>query len=96
LADLGYQGKIRPVLILSVPPGDWDRALFSYVIRTTTIRNTVYEVPHQARGMKKGAFDGQGVGTTDRSRLIRKLGVADAATLSAVEAAVCAWLGLSS
>lgn len=93
LADLGYRGKIRPILILSVPPGDDDRALFSYVIRMTTIRGTAYEVLHQARGMEKGAFDGQGIGTTDKSRLIRRLGVADAATLSAVKAAVRAWLG---
>jgi mRNA-degrading endonuclease toxin of MazEF toxin-antitoxin module len=94
LADLGYQGKVRPVLILSVPPGDEDRALVSYVIRTATIRNTAYEVPHQARGMKKAVFDGQGIGTTDRSRLIRKLAVVDAQTLAAVEEAVRAWLAL--
>ena len=52
LADLGYLGKVRPVLILSVIPGDNDRALVSYVIRTTSIRGTAYEVPHMARGMK--------------------------------------------
>ncbi len=34
LADLGYAGKVRPVLILSVEPGDADRALVTYVIRT--------------------------------------------------------------
>ena len=33
LADLGYIGKTRPVMILSVPPGDEDRALVTYVIR---------------------------------------------------------------
>ena len=36
LADLGYQGKIRPILILSVPSGPKERALVSYVIRTTS------------------------------------------------------------
>ena len=40
LADLGYAGKIRPVLILSVPPGDEDRALVTYVIRTTSFTRT--------------------------------------------------------
>ena len=65
LADLGYNGKIRPVLVLSVQPGNQDRALVSYVIRTTSMRGSDYEVPHQARGMKTGAFDAQGLGTTD-------------------------------
>lgn len=54
LADLGYNGKIRPVLVLSVQPGNQDRALVSYVIRTTSVRGSDYEVPHQARGMKTG------------------------------------------
>ena len=49
LADLGYVGKVRPVLILSVEPGDQDRALVTYVIRTTSMRGTDYEVPHSAR-----------------------------------------------
>ena len=40
LADLGYLGKVRPVLVLSVPPNDEDRALVTYVIRTTSMRGT--------------------------------------------------------
>jgi mRNA-degrading endonuclease toxin of MazEF toxin-antitoxin module len=93
LADLGYQGKIRPILILSVPPGPKERALVSYVIRTTSARDTAYEIPHHAPGMKPGVFDAQGIGTTDKSHLIRKLGMIDAVTLAQVEAAVKAWLG---
>jgi len=94
LADLGYHGKIRPILLLSVPPGPMERALVSYVIRTTAARGTAYEIPHHAPGMKPGVFDAQGIGTTDRSHLIRRLGRADATTLVQVEAAVKAWLGL--
>jgi mRNA-degrading endonuclease toxin of MazEF toxin-antitoxin module len=94
LADLGYAGKVRPVLILSVAPGDADRALVTYVIRTTTIRGTAYEVPHTARGMKPGAFDTQGLGTTDFSRFIRRLGSVEAETLHIIEEHVRAWLGL--
>ncbi len=94
LADLGYAGKIRPVLILSVPPGDEDRALVTYVIRTTSVRSTAYEVAHKARGMKPGAFDAQGLGTTDRSHLIRRLGQAETLTLASVEERVRAWLEL--
>ncbi|MGK0187431.1 MAG: mRNA-degrading endonuclease toxin of MazEF toxin-antitoxin module [Verrucomicrobiales bacterium] len=94
LADLGYIGKTRPVLILSVPPGDSDRALFTYVIRTTSVRGTAYEVQHKARGQRAGAFDGQGIGTTDKSHLIRKLGTVDGETFAAVEEFVRAWLAL--
>ncbi len=94
LADLGYLGKVRPVLILSVIPGDNDRALVSYVIRTTSIRGTAYEVPHMARGMKPGVFDAQGIGTTDFNRLIRRLADVDATTLTRIEERVRAWLGL--
>ena len=94
LADLGYVGKTRPVLILSVPPGDSDRALFTSIIRTTSVRGTAYEVPHKERGQKDGAFDGQGIGTTDKSHLLRKLGTIDAETFTAVEAYVRAWLAL--
>jgi mRNA interferase MazF len=94
LADLGYMGKIRPVLILSITPGDQDRALVTYIIRTTSIRGTAFEVPHSARGMKPGAFDAQGIGTTDFNRFIRRLANADSATLTQIEERVRAWLAL--
>jgi len=42
-------------------------------------------VEHKARGIKAGVFDAQGLGTTDRSHLIRKLGTIDAATLATIE-----------
>jgi len=94
LVDLGYTGKVRPVLVLSVAPGDQDRALVTYVIRTTAIRGTAYEVTHTTRGMKPGAFDAQGIGTTDWSHFIRRLAVIDTATMGAIEDRVRAWLAL--
>ena len=54
--------------------------LFTYGIRTTSVRGTAYELPHTARGMKPGAFDAQGLGTTDFSHFIRRLGSVDATT----------------
>ncbi len=94
LADLGYLGKVRPVLVLSVAPADEDRALVTYVIRTTSVRGTAYEVSHTARGMTPGAFDAQGLGTTDFSRFIRLLGKVDTFTMAEVEDRVRAWLAL--
>ena len=94
LADLGYVGKIRPVLVLSVIPGPDDRALVSYVIRTTSLRGTAYEIIHSAKGMKPGAFDCQGIGTTDRSHFMRKLGRVENTMLSEIETRLSTRLGL--
>jgi mRNA interferase MazF len=93
LADLGYVGKIRPVLILSIHPGPNDRALVSYIIRTTSLRGTGYEIIHIARGMKPGAFDCQGIGTTDKSHFIRKLGRIEDPMLAEIEVRLSSWLG---
>ncbi len=94
LADLGYVGKIRPVLILSIHPGQEDRALVSYIIRTTSLRGTAYEIIHSVRGMKPGAFDCQGIGTTDKSHFMRMLGRVEAPMLAEIEIRLSAWLGL--
>jgi hypothetical protein len=63
MADLGLAAKVRPALILSVSFEGHERAIVSYVIRTTSLRATQYEVPHETRGMPKGAFDAQGLGS---------------------------------
>jgi len=42
MADLGLAAKVRPVLVLSVDYRDEERAIVSYVIRTTSFaRNAV-------------------------------------------------------
>jgi mRNA interferase MazF len=92
--DLGMIGKIRPVLILSIAYQDNERAVISYVPRTTSPRGTRFEVGHQQRGMKPGVFEAQMIGTAPDATLMRKMGVVGAETLIAVEDAVKAWLGL--
>lgn len=72
-----------------------ERALVTYVPRTTVLRGTRFEVPHKARGFDAGGFDAQGLGGVPAVHLIRRIGVLDAATLSRVETAVKAWLGLT-
>lgn len=94
LADLGMVAKVRPVLILSVAYQDDERAVVTYVIRTTSVRRTRFEVPHEGRGMPAGAFDAQGIGSLPDVKLERHLGMVDAATLSKVETAVRSWLAL--
>jgi mRNA interferase MazF len=51
-------------------------------------------VAHQARGFDPGGFDVQGLGSVPNAKLMRRLGLLDASTLTQVEAAVKAWLGL--
>ncbi len=95
LIDLGLAAKTRPALILSVEPLDHERALVTYVPRTTSLRGTRFEVNQQGRGFDPGAFDAQGIGSVPNAKLMRRLGVLDSPTLSQVETAVKAWLGLA-
>ena len=53
MADLGLAAKVRPVLVLSVSYEGQERAIVSYVVRTTSLRDTKYEVRHETRGMPK-------------------------------------------
>ncbi|WP_353568654.1 hypothetical protein [Haloferula sargassicola] len=48
----------------------------------------------QGEGNETGAFDAQGLGSTDWSHFIRRLGTIDAATLATIEERVRAWLAL--
>jgi mRNA interferase MazF len=54
LVDLGMVAKTRPVLLLSVPFKDVERAVVTFVPRTASLRGTRFEVPHAGRG-----FDAQ-------------------------------------
>lgn len=94
MADLGFVAKVRPVLIISTAYQDEERAVATYVLRTTSVRGTRYEVPHSSRGMPEGAFDAQGIGSIPDVKLERRLGAVDEATLAKVEDAVRSWLGL--
>ena len=94
LVDLGLVQKTRPVVILSVAYQDHERAVITYVPRTTAVRGTRFEVRHAAHGFEPGVFDAQGIGGVPAVKLVRSLGRLDEATLALVEAAVKAWLEL--
>ncbi len=94
LVDLGMAQKVRPAVVLSVAYLDHERALVTYVPRTTSLRQTRFEVAHAARGFDSGAFDAQSIGSMPPARFIRRIAVVDANTLAKVEDAVSAWLGL--
>jgi len=94
LIDLGMVQKTRPCLILSIAYLDHERAVVTYVPRTTALRSTRFEVAHQARGSEAGAFDAQGIGSIPIVKLERRLGMVDPVVVQQVEAAVKHWLGL--
>ena len=94
MADLGMVAKVRPVLILSVDYEGEERAVVTYVLRTTSLRGTRYEIPHPGRGMPTGAFDAQGLGSVPDVKLERRLGIVDGEVMARVEDAVRAWLKL--
>jgi mRNA interferase MazF len=94
IADLGLAAKIRPCLILSVPPGDRDRALVTIVPHTTSLRDSAYEVQVKARFLKKGAFDAQNLVTIPLAKLIRLSGKLPADQMDLVQNAIRRWLAL--
>ena len=92
--DLGLAHKTRPCLILSINFLDHERAVVTYVPRTTSLRQTRFEVLHQMRGFDPGAFDAQGIGSIPTVKLERCLGLVDRNVVEQVEAAVKLWLAL--
>lgn len=95
LIDLGLAAKVRPCLILSTDFRDDERAVVTYVPRTTSLRGGRFEVAHQAPRFLPGAFDGQSIGTVPMIKLTKFLVQIDSSTLEQVEAAVGRWLGLT-
>jgi mRNA interferase MazF len=94
LVDLGFAGKIRPCVVLSIPALDRDRALVTVIPHTTSVRNSRFEVSIEKRFLDEGAFDAQNPVTIPKTKLVRKLGVLSAHELAAIEDVVRLWLGL--
>jgi len=95
LVDLGLAAKVRPCLVLSIPPTDVDRALITLVQHTTSLRASRFEVALHVPFLRPGGFDAQGLVTVPLAKLIRSLGKLPPNHLAEVEARVSAWLGLS-
>ena len=86
--------KVRPAVVLSIQYEDHERALVTYVPRTTSLRDTRFEVAHQGRGFLPGGFDAQSIGTVPSVKLVRRIAQLDAATMAQVEEAARHWLDL--
>ena len=93
LVDMGMAQKVRPALVLSSQYSGQERALITFVGRTTSMRGTQYEVAHSAPHFSPGVFDVQSITTLPDVQLIKRLTVCDPATLLLVETALKKWLG---
>ena len=94
IVDLGFAGKLRPCVVLSIPSLDQDRALVTVVPHTTSLRGSRFEVSIASWLLGEGAFDAQNLVTLPHPRLVWRLGALSAQDLAAVENAVRFWLGL--
>ena len=79
--------------MISIPPGEEDRALVT-VPHTTGVRGTRFEAAVAVNFLKAGAFDTQGVLTIPSAKLLRSLGRLKSEELGAVELCLREWLDL--
>ena len=93
--DFGLAAKVRPALVLSVPPADTDRALTTLVPHTTSLRGTRFEVAIETPFLRSGGFDAQSLVTVPHAKLVRAICRLKPEQLKSVEATVACWLGLS-
>ncbi len=95
LVDLGMVAKIRPCLVLSIPPNEEsDRVLVTVVAHTTSPRGSRFEVCVPLHFLKAGVFDAQNLVTIPMVKLIRPLGTLSTGQFDLVTEAVSRWLGL--
>ena len=91
--DLGVVEKVRPVLVISVPYEDADRALVTVVPHTTSLRGSKFEIAVPVPFLKPGAFLVQAVATYPNVRAMRKVGALRAETFDIVFRGLLQWLG---
>ena len=77
--NLGYLGKVRPVLVVSVPFLDNERTLCIVVPHTNSLRGTRFEVSVQHPALSGGAFDVQQTAAVQTVKFIQRLGTLNAA-----------------
>jgi mRNA interferase MazF len=94
LVDLGYLGKIRPVLAISIPFLDNERTLCIVVPHTTSLIGTRFEITVEHPALKAGAFDVQQTAAIQAIKFVRRLGALNVEQMNVVEQALARVLGL--
>jgi len=95
VVDLGYLGKVRPVLVVSVPFLENERTLYIVVPRTTSVIGTRFEVAVAHPVLKDGAFDVQQTAAVQAAKFVRRLGALETQQMQRVEESLAQVLGLS-
>jgi mRNA interferase MazF len=95
LVDLGYLGKVRPVVVVSVPFLESERTLCIVVPHTTSLIGTRFEISVAHAALKAGAFDVQQTAAVQAAKFVRRLGVLTDTQLRLIEEALVNVLGLS-
>ena len=93
MVDLGYLGKVRPVLVVSVPFLDRERTLCIVVPHTTSVIGTRFEVTIKHPALQEGAFDVQQTAAIQAIKFMRKLGNLKVEQMAEVEKALGLVLG---
>jgi mRNA interferase MazF len=83
-------------VILSVPILDGEKAVVTYVARTTQRQGGRFEIEHHAPHFLPGVFDAQNIGTVPAVKLMRFLARLTDEKFAEVEATVQRWLGFAS
>ena len=90
IVDLGYEGKVRPVVVVSREDPDAPRALSVVVPLTSQFRESRYEVkmPRVPWLNLQSFANVQAIGSLPSIRFEKRLGVVPPADLKAVKAAL--------
>jgi mRNA interferase MazF len=75
LVDLGYLGKVRPVLVISIPFLDHERTLCLVVPHPTSVIGTRFEVNIKHPALQAGVFDVQQTAAVQAVKFVRRLGI---------------------
>jgi mRNA interferase MazF len=83
-------GKVRPVLVVSVPFLENERTLCIVVPHTNSLRGTRFEGSVQHAALSAGAFDVQQTAAVQAVKFIQRLGALNAEQMGVIEQAVAA------
>jgi mRNA interferase MazF len=94
IVDLGYVGKVRPVLVVGIPFLDHERTLCLVVPHTTSVIGTRFEVKVNHSTLGEGAFDVQQTSAVAAVKFVRRLGSLNPEQMHQVEQTLAPVLGL--
>ena len=94
LVDLGYLGKVRLVLVISIPFLEHERTLCIVIPHTTSLIGTRFEVSIEHPALQEGAFDVQQTAAVQAVKFVRRLGVLNSAQMKRMEQSLAHVLGL--